>query len=134
ESHRPEDGLVMSTVPPDGPDPMSEAHPGIVRRTDGSRTSVPFEQITSLCEEFAHEWQPAQRPDIPSYLDRVAADAQGTLLRNLLQFEVGRRRREGERPQAEEYLHRFPHFAGLVREGFLESTSSAVRPDRSRGA
>ena len=124
----------MSTVPPGGPDPMSEAHSGIVRRIDGSRTFVPFEQITSFCEEFAHEWQPAQRPDIPSYLDRVAADAQGTLLRNLLQFEVGRRRREGERPQAEEYLHRFPQFAGLVREVFLESTSSAVQPDHSPGA
>src|SRR5207253_951170 len=89
----------------------------------------PFEQITSLCEDFSHEWQPVQRPDIPSYLDRVAADARGTLLRNMLLYEVERRRQEGERPQAEEYIRRFPQFSSLVRQVFLESTSSSLHSE-----
>jgi len=60
----------------------------------GGAKSVPFEQIVSLCADFTTEWQRSRRPDIPSYLDRVGDDAKETLLRNLLEQELRRRRRD----------------------------------------
>jgi hypothetical protein len=45
---------------------------------------LPFEQVVSLCATFTQEWESERRPDIPSYLDRVAAGSRATLLRNLL--------------------------------------------------
>jgi tetratricopeptide (TPR) repeat protein len=90
------------------------------------QSAVPFQQIVSLCENFTTEWQPAQRPDIPSYLDRVDDEAKESLLRNLLEHEVRRRRREGEIPLVEEYVERFPQFQSLVRQVFIESTFSSV--------
>ncbi len=96
-----------------------------------SESRFPFDGVVLLCEEFTSEWEPVHRPSIPSYLDRVADDARATLLRNLLQYEVQRRRQEGELPQAEEYIKRFPQFPSLVRQVFLESTSLSLNPDRS---
>ncbi|MFI5459430.1 MAG: protein kinase [Isosphaerales bacterium] len=96
---------------------------------DRSQASLPFVQIISLCENFSNEWEPNQRPNIPSYLVRVADDAKQSLLVNLLQYEIQRRRHEGERPQAEEYIEHFPQFAGLVRKVFLESTSAGSSVD-----
>ena len=51
-----------------------------------------------------------------------------TLLRNLLQHEILRRRSEGECPRAEEYILHLPRFAALVRQVFLESSISFARP------
>ncbi len=89
-----------------------------------SQGSLPFVQIASLCENFSNEWELGRRPSIPSYLVRVAEDATESLLLNLLEYEIERRRREGEHPQADEYIQHFPQFAGLVRKVFLESTSA----------
>jgi len=96
---------------------------------DRSQASLPFVQIIALCENFSNEWKPAQRPNIPSYLVRVADDAKESLLVNLLQYEIQRRRHDGERPQAEEYIQHFPQFASLVRKVFLESTSAGSSVD-----
>jgi tetratricopeptide (TPR) repeat protein len=92
-----------------------------------------FERVVTLCQTFASEWRPSQRPDIPSFLDRVADDSRETLLRNLLYHEIDRRRREGEQPRAEDYIKRFPKFADAVRQVFLESTSSATGIDLGHG-
>jgi len=96
---------------------------------DRSQSVFPFKHVASLCEDFTSEWQSAQRPDIPAYLERVGDDAKETLLRNLLQYKIQRRRREGELPHAEEYIQRFPRFPSLVRQVFLESTSLALNSD-----
>jgi len=99
------------------------------RNPDRSQASLPFVQITSLCEEFSNEWEPGRRPNIASYLVGVADDAKEPLLINLLQYEILRRRQEGERPRAEEYIQHFPQFANLVRKVFLESTSAGSSVD-----
>ena len=90
-----------------------------------SRPGLPFEQVTSVCASFTQSWDAARRPDLPSYLERVAEASQETLLRNLLEHEVRRRREAGETPTAEEYIGHFPRHAGLIRQVFLESTSSS---------
>ena len=63
-------------------------------------------------------------PSITYYLRRAADDAKETLLLNLLQNEIQRRRLVGESPLAEEYLEQLPGYASLVRKVFLESTSA----------
>ena len=106
------------------------APPAAGRSTAGSapRPDIPFERVVSLCEDFTGEWRQSRRPSIPSYLTRVADDARGTLLRNLLQYGIVRRRSEGECPRAEEYISHLPRFAALVRQVFLESSFSFARP------
>ncbi len=100
---------------------------------DRSHGGLPFEQVGSLCETFTQEWDSGQRPDIPSYLDRVTAGSKDTLFHNLLVCEVRRLHEQGERPRVEDYFQRFPEFSGIVREVFLEATvSSLVRRPESR--
>src|SRR4051812_3628075 len=86
--------------------------------------SLPFDQVLSLCENFTNEWAPGERPSIPDYLLRAADDNRQTLLLNLLQNEIQRRRLVGETPHAEEYIGQLPQYASLVRKVFLESTSA----------
>jgi len=108
--------------------------PTVDLNPDRSQASLPFVQVISLCEKFSNEWEPDQRANIPSYLVRVADDAKESLLINLLQYEIQRRRQEGERPRAEEYIQHFPQFASLVRKVFLESTSAGSSVDSKTGA
>src|SRR4051812_47988974 len=89
----------------------------------GSST-LPFEQVVSLCEDFTGEWEPSRRPSIPSYLVRAGEEARETLLLNLLVNEIQRRRLVGECPRAEEYIEQLPGYASLVRKVFLEATSA----------
>ncbi len=110
--------------------PVPDAGPATARRSAAGtdpRPDIPFERVVSLCEGFTGEWGPSGRPSIPSYLARVADDARGTLLRNLLQYEIVRRRSEGECPRAEEYILHLPRFAALVRQVFLESSFSFAK-------
>jgi eukaryotic-like serine/threonine-protein kinase len=116
----------MNVVPLGGPDPTALDRPKGARSSDGCRIEVPFEQIASLCEDFSRRWQPTQRLDIPSYLDRVPQDSRATLLKNLLQFEVLRRQQSGDRPQAAEYHREFPQFASIVRQVFLDSVAESL--------
>jgi serine/threonine protein kinase/tetratricopeptide (TPR) repeat protein len=83
----------------------------------------PFKQVVSLCEDFTDDWKPQERPNIPSYLLRAADDIKETLLFNLLQNEIQRRRLVGESPRADEYIEQLPGYSSLVRKVFLESTS-----------
>ena len=86
--------------------------------------SLPFDQVVALCQDFTSEWEQGERPSIPVYLLRAADQSKETLLLNLLQNEIQRRRLIGESPRAEEYLEQLPRYASLVRKVFLESTSA----------
>jgi serine/threonine protein kinase len=99
-------------------------------------SQIPFDRVVSLCEDFTSEWELAQRPSIPSYLLRAADDAKETLLLNLLQNEIARRRLIGETPHADEYIEQLPRYASVVRKVFLESTSlaSSLQSDRAATA
>lgn len=84
-----------------------------------------FEQIVLLCEEFTGETITGSCPTLDSYLLRVGEGAQPVLLRNLLALDIKNRRAGGQQPRAEEYIQRFPQFADLVREVFLDQSSLA---------
>ncbi len=83
----------------------------------------PFEVIQELCTTFVQQSDLPDRPPLHSYIHKVAAAAQPTLLRNLLHIEVARRRAKGEQPVADEYLNELPLHATLIKQVFLESTS-----------
>ena len=89
--------------------------------------SFSFDHIRSLCSKFAEETNRRPvRPALHEYLKEVAADAQPTLLRNLLHFDVARRRNGGEQPAMEDYLRELPDFASLIKQVFVETTSRSV--------
>jgi tetratricopeptide (TPR) repeat protein len=96
---------------------VSEANP---------RTS--FEQVASVCQAFTSDWQPDAKQSLDSYLGRVGPEAQPALLRNLLVIDIERRRAAGELPLLEEYLQRFPQFATLVRDVFVDVSSVSFVP------
>jgi tetratricopeptide (TPR) repeat protein len=94
----------------------------------------PFEQVAAVCQAFAGECKNGSQPSLDSYLDRVGEVAQPALLRNLLAIDIENRRTASEPVQVEEYLERFPKFAGLIRDIFVElsSLSSVASRDTHR--
>jgi serine/threonine protein kinase/tetratricopeptide (TPR) repeat protein len=70
------------------------------------------------------------------YLGKAREGIQTPLLRNLLQIDIQRRRLNGERPQAEDYLRWFPQHESVIRQEFLESMSMhrSVQPSRAANA
>ncbi|MFI5459431.1 MAG: serine/threonine protein kinase [Isosphaerales bacterium] len=95
----------------------------LAKTAEAGAVPTPFEQVVSACENFTCDWKPDTEPVIDSYLGRVDPDAQPTLLRNMLAIDIERRREAGEQPHVEEYLQRFPRFASLIRNAFLELSS-----------
>src|SRR4051812_29050845 len=96
--------------------------------------TAPFEQVVSLCKAFSGEQDAGSKPSLESYLAQVSDDAQPMLLRNLLAVDIDNRRAAGEQPRVEEYLERFPQFATLIRNVFLDlsSISSIVSHETAR--
>ncbi|WP_161602602.1 serine/threonine-protein kinase [Tautonia marina] len=94
-----------------------------------------FNRVEALCQAFTEEWEAGKPPSIEPYLVQVDEETGTTLLTNLLDLELRRRRGLGERPTIDEYIERFPRHASLIRRVFLESTSSASSPgDRTETA
>jgi tetratricopeptide (TPR) repeat protein len=87
-----------------------------------------FEQVASVCQDFTGDWNPQDKPALSSYLDRVEPEAQPALLRNLLVIDINRRRAAGEQPLLEDYLQRFPHFATLIRDLFVDISPVSFAP------
>jgi eukaryotic-like serine/threonine-protein kinase len=82
-----------------------------------------FDDVDALCRSFAKETDNESQLSIEDYLRRVASGAQPTLLRNLLELDIKRRRAAGQTPRADEYLRRLPEFADLIRQAFLDASS-----------
>ena len=51
--------------------------------------TTPYQAVLSLCEEFAQEQAEGSTPSIADYLGRVDEESRSTLLRNLLDIEMG---------------------------------------------
>jgi serine/threonine protein kinase len=91
---------------------------------------VPFDRVKSACETFTAEWEPGSQADLPSYLLKVASDDQATLLRNLLEYEIHKRREHGESPRAEDYLAQLPDHTAVIRQAFLETSRLGLTGDQ----
>lgn len=88
------------------------------------KTLVPFDVLQDTCKEFSLEWETGDQPDLPSYVLKVAKDDQPTLLRNLLDYEISKRRELGESPKVENYLRLLPGHSEIVMQVFQEWDAS----------
>ena len=65
-------------------------------------------KIDAACDEFESQCKAGQSPLIEDFLDGFTEPARSELLRELLFIDQEYRRRQGDPPQQNEYLHRFP--------------------------
>ena len=82
-----------------------------------------FDDVNALCCAYVEE-RGARSLEV--YLQRIAEGAQPTLLRNLLDLDIQRRRASGQRPSVDEYVARLPEFAELIRQAFLDASSFSI--------
>lgn len=83
----------------------------------------PFEDVEKLSRAYQQDANPASPPSMVAYLGQIKDGLKPTLLRNLLQIDIERRRQKGENPRAEDYLQWFPGHEQIIRREFLESVS-----------
>jgi serine/threonine protein kinase/WD40 repeat protein len=83
-------------------------------------------RIDAICARFEQAWREGQ-PQIEAYLGEAPADEQSVLLGELLLLEIEYRRRKGEDPCLDDYLHRLPDREALLRT-ILPEASKADTP------
>jgi serine/threonine-protein kinase len=75
-------------------------------------------RIDRACDRYEADWKAGRRPRIEAYLAEASELDHPELLRELLVLEVEFRRRDGERPTADEYRARFPRDERLIISAF----------------
>jgi serine/threonine protein kinase len=79
-------------------------------------------RVDALCLGFEEAWKTGHAPCLEGYLtDAVPAD-RAALLRELLALELAYRGRQSDRPQLDDYQHRFPEYAAVIRSVFRKWT------------
>ena len=109
----------------DGDKALVESHGTEVYDPAVAVAASSFDHINEICKSFARAWE-AGGADLIDYQSRVPPEFQPTLLRNLLEFEVRKRRKNGESPSAQEYIARLPESEGLIRRVFLDVSSVSL--------
>jgi hypothetical protein len=72
-----------------------------------------------LREDLSRRWQQGERILVEAYLvEHAALEIHPDIILNLVCTEIGLREQQGEQPQMEEYLQRFPQFAAQFRVQF----------------
>ena len=90
-----------------------------------------WEQIEDACFQFELAWQAGQRPKIEEVLESVSVPEQDRLLVELLLLELHYRTLADERPNADEYLARFPDRQELVEQAFQAEKDTDHQPPAS---
>lgn len=111
----------------------AEAAGDIKAEAQNEPVAVPFDRVQAACQTFTAEWEKGGPVDLPSYLAIVAEDDQGTLLRNLLEYEIHKRRESGESPRADEYLEKLPKHTAIVRQVFLDTSQLSLSGEQGTG-
>src|SRR5262249_47838812 len=96
------------------PQPLGAGEYAVSETTRLDRESLPpsvVQRIDEACDQFEAAWRAGQQPCIEAYLGDMAEPGRSVLVLELIALEVEYRRRQGERPQAEEYLARFSQLA-----------------------
>ncbi len=71
-------------------------------------SQTPQDRIDTLIDAFESEWRSERRPDVATFLERIAETERPALLRELVRLELEYRLRAGEPARVEECLSRFP--------------------------
>ena len=96
----------------------------------GEVSKADWSWINQAADEFERACKAGSRPRIEDFLARATAARRGPLLDELLRVECEIRRRQGEKPAAEEYRRRFPDYLAIVDAVFAPESLRSVR---SRG-
>jgi eukaryotic-like serine/threonine-protein kinase len=83
-------------------------------------------QVDAACERFETDFRAGRSPLIENLLSEYPESARLPLLRELLALELELRRKQGDRPAADEYLARFPDRGELIQEIFHEATAPSA--------
>ena len=86
----------------------------------GPSAELEFEKLERLTRSFAAVQGDAPRLTL-AYIGEVNDALKPTLLRNLLQVDIQRRRLRGDQPAASDYLPWFPDHGSLIRQEFTDS-------------
>jgi len=73
-------------------------------------------QWETICGAFETAWRSGRPPQCEAFLERVPADQRPQLLSDLLLVEVQYRQQQGQLPQRDEYLARFPAYRQVVED------------------
>ena len=90
----------------------------------GNEGAAYFSTIVGACESFAADAGTSSLSTLDACLAATADSHKPLLLRNLMVIHIQRLRAEGQQPQVEEYLQRYPQFSEVIREAFLDSVDS----------
>jgi hypothetical protein len=81
--------------------------------------------LDALCDDFEAAWQSGACPNLAAYLDRVPAEGDARLFRELLLLEVEYRGKRGDQLTADEYRSRFPAHLDVIAEVFADTSLSS---------
>ena len=99
----------------------------------GEVSKADWSWINQAADQFERAWKAGSRPRIEDFLARATDGRRGPLLDELLRVECEIRRRQGEKPTAEEYRHRFPEHHAVVDAVFaLDSFDPSGRAEPHR--
>jgi eukaryotic-like serine/threonine-protein kinase len=88
-------------------------------------------EIDALCDRFDQELVKGEAPRIEIFLAEAPEAARGGLLVELLAMEVEHRTKQGDVPQQEEYLQRFPQQELVIASLFARDAATQFSGDRS---
>jgi hypothetical protein len=113
--------------------------PPPVKRPSPCETTLPpgpplSPQAGDLIGRFKSLWQQGQRPELEGFVAGCPEGERVRVLAELVQAEMGFRRRAGEEVSADEYLRRFPELAAQATLGAaLEADASQARREEAFG-
>lgn len=76
---------------------------------------VEIAEIDKLCNEFEKIWADGGEPSLDEFLANCPDASRGPLLTELLQVELGWRRKRSEQPEIDVYCSRYPQYVDDVR-------------------
>jgi eukaryotic-like serine/threonine-protein kinase len=88
-------------------------------------------EIDALCDRFDQELVKGEAPRIETFLAEAPEAARAGLLVELLAMEVEHRTKQGDVPQQEEYLQRFPQQALVIASLFARDAATQFSGDQS---
>jgi eukaryotic-like serine/threonine-protein kinase len=87
-------------------------------------------EIDALCDRFDQELVKGDAPRIETFLAEAPESARAGLLVELLAMEVEHRTKQGDVPQQEEYLQRFPQQQLVIASMFARDAATQFSGDR----
>lgn len=89
-----------------------------------SLTDQQLSEIDALCDRFDQELVKGDAPRIETFLAEVPEAARIGLLAELLAMEVEHRTKEGDEPQPDEYIRRFPEQNSVIAGVFARDSTT----------